>query len=98
VHDNATYGIAIFDGSRLNTVEDNALDNTNRTPVPDPANGALTTVFPDSVTTPSGAAAGTLIPVDCIDYTLGGGTMGTANQWRRNSGVTAIPAGICGPG
>lgn len=97
VRDNATYGIAIFDGSRFNTIEDNVTDNANRTPDPNPANDVITTVFPDAVTTQSGTAAGTLAPVDCIDYTLGEGTMGTANQWRRNAGVTAIPAGICGP-
>jgi parallel beta-helix repeat protein len=34
--------------------------------------------------------------IDCIDFTMGSGTAGTANTWRGNDSFTAIPAGICG--
>jgi parallel beta-helix repeat protein len=96
VRDNTEYGIVVFAGSRLNTIEDNVLSNANRTPALSPTTGVISTVFPDASAAQPGAANSTLNPIDCVDYTVGDGTIGTANQWRRNAGITAIPAGICG--
>lgn len=96
MHDYAVYGIAIFAESRLTTVEDNVLDSNSQNRTLNPTAGVSTTVFPDVAATPTAPADGPLHSIDCIDYTVGGGTAGTANQWRRNAGYTAIPAGICG--
>lgn len=35
--------------------------------------------------------------IDCIDESVGDGTAGTANTWRRAEGRTSVPAGICAP-
>ena len=95
VHDNAAYGIAVFTGSRFNTVEANVLRNADPVPALDPQIGISVTIFPDAATTPIGAAPA-LEPIDCLDETVGGGTAGTANLWWRNDGLTAVPAGLCG--
>ncbi len=33
--------------------------------------------------------------VDCADLTSGGGTAGTANNWKNDKGKTSFPTGIC---
>jgi hypothetical protein len=33
----------------------------------------------------------------CVDESRGEGTAGTANTWRRSTGRTSLPAGICSP-
>ncbi len=35
--------------------------------------------------------------VDCVDLSLGDGTAGTANSWRRASGRASVPTGLCTP-
>jgi len=35
--------------------------------------------------------------LDCVDESVGSGTAGTANTWRRSEGRTSVPAGICTP-
>jgi parallel beta-helix repeat protein len=97
VQGNGVAGIALFAGSRATTVEDNVLGNADPVRARATAAGISSGIFPGVGTTPAGPAPA-LAPIDCLDETVGGGTAGTANQWRRNAGFTAIPAGICGPG
>ena len=33
--------------------------------------------------------------VDCVDRSVGDGTAGTANTWRRATGAFSVPDGIC---
>ncbi|CAN5531825.1 hypothetical protein BH20CHL6_BH20CHL6_16800 [soil metagenome] len=40
----------------------------------------------------SGSAA-----LDCVDFSTGPDTAGTANNWRANTGATSSPAGLCRP-
>lgn len=40
-------------------------------------------------------AAGSSVSTDCRDETTGTGTLGTANTWTGNFGVTSFPAGLC---
>ena len=84
-------------GSRATTVEDNVLGNADPVRARATAAGISGGIFPGVATAPTGPAPA-LAPIDCLDETVGGDTAGTANQWRRNAGVTAIPAGLCGPG
>jgi hypothetical protein len=57
--------------------------------------GVTATIFPGAAA-PSSMTVGTLVAIDCLDATRGEGTAGTANQWQRNRGHTAIPAALCG--
>jgi parallel beta-helix repeat protein len=97
VQGNGVAGIALVAGSRATTVEDNVLGNADLVRARATAADISGGIFPGVATAPTGPAPA-LAPIDCLDETVGGGTAGTANQWRRNAGVTAIPAGICGPG
>lgn len=36
--------------------------------------------------------------IDCVDESIGSGTSGTANTWRRAAGRSSEPVGICVPG
>jgi parallel beta-helix repeat protein len=96
LQDYRTYGIALVDGAARNTLADNRLGPTTSPPAPSPMTGVTATIFPDAAT-PNSTPVGSLVAIDCLDATMGVGTAGTANQWLRNQGHTAIPAGLCEP-
>jgi parallel beta-helix repeat protein len=95
VQDFGAYGIAVFAESQRNTITDNQVGTATDTPTPNPTSGVPASVFPGT-TMPSSLLVRPLAAIDCLDATVGEGTIGTANQWQRNRGVTAIPTGICG--
>lgn len=76
-------------------VADNRLGPASGAPAGSPVAGVSASIFPDT-TTASGTAERPLVAIDCLDATVGEGTAGTANQWQRNSGLTAIPTGLRG--
>jgi parallel beta-helix repeat protein len=100
VTDSAAAGIVAFAGSRSNTFEGNSVRSTGSA-LPSGATTAGVTpdIFPGASDTSSGASRPRAInPIDCIDFSTGAASAGSANQWRGNTGLTAIPAGLCGSG
>jgi parallel beta-helix repeat protein len=95
VGDNAVAGIVIGQGSVFNTVQDNVLGNADPARVRDPRTERPAPSFPAVTTAPSGPSPDDLVPIDCLDETLGEGTAGTANLWWHNDGLTAVPTGLC---
>jgi parallel beta-helix repeat protein len=98
VGDNAVAGIVSFAGSDFNTVQDNVLRNADPIRALDPRADRPAPSFPAVTTAPSGPPPDDLAPIDCLDFTVGGGTAGTANLWWHNDGLTALPTGLCGAG
>jgi hypothetical protein len=98
VDDNAVAGIVIFPDSAFNTVQDNVLRNADPVRALDPRVERPAPSFPAVTTAPSGPPPDDLAPIDCLDFTVGGGTAGTANLWWHNAGLTTVPAGLCGAG
>jgi parallel beta-helix repeat protein len=98
VVDSGAAGIVGFAESRGNTFDGNSVRSTSTAPASGaPAAGVTPEIFPGggSTSDSAGRPRGTN-PIDCIDFSTGAGTAGTANQWRGNTGLTAIPAGLCG--